>query len=67
MNTKFKIAGFVLLGIGIVIGIAIKQDVGRVAQAQAPDAMPLGRTPSAIVDGQYPASYFPNTELLGAA
>jgi ribonuclease Z len=34
---------------------------------EAQDAMPLGRTPSAIVDGQYPASYFPNTELLGAA
>ena len=30
------------------------------------DSMPLGRTPAAIVDGQYPASYFPNTELLGA-
>jgi ribonuclease Z len=28
--------------------------------------MPLGRTPAAIVDGQHPASYFPNTELLGA-
>jgi len=28
--------------------------------------LPLGRTPAAIVDGQYPASYFPNTELLGA-
>jgi ribonuclease Z len=31
-----------------------------------PDNVPLGRTPAAIVDGQYPASYFPNTELLGA-
>jgi ribonuclease Z len=30
------------------------------------DAMPRGRTPAAIVDGLYPASYFPNTELLGA-
>jgi ribonuclease Z len=35
------------------------------AVSQAPDAMPTGRTPGAIVDGQYPASYFPNTELLG--
>ena len=34
--------------------------------AQTADNMPLGRTPAAIVDGQYPASYFPNTELLGA-
>jgi ribonuclease Z len=30
------------------------------------DNMPLGRKAVAIVDGQYPASYFPNTELLGA-
>jgi ribonuclease Z len=28
--------------------------------------MPVGRTPAAIVNGQYPASYFPNTEILGA-
>lgn len=31
-----------------------------------PDAMPLGRKAVAIVDGQYPATYFPNTELLGS-
>jgi ribonuclease Z len=30
------------------------------------DNNPRGRTPSPIVDGQYPGSYFPNTELLGA-
>jgi len=35
-------------------------------QAGAPDNTPRGRTPAAIVGGQYPASYFPNTELLGA-
>ncbi len=34
--------------------------------AAAPDNMPRGRTPAAIVNGEYPASYFPNTELLGA-
>ena len=34
--------------------------------ADRPDAMPSGRQASPIVDGQYPASYFPNTELLGA-
>ena len=69
MSPKTKIAGFTLVVIGMVIGIAIKQDVGRVvhAQAQNADAMPRGRTPSAIVDGKYPASYFPNTEILGAA
>ncbi len=35
--------------------------------ASAKDNVPLGRKPVAIVDGQYPASYFPNTELLGPA
>jgi len=33
--------------------------------ADTKDSVPLGRTPAAIVDGQYPSSYFPNTELLG--
>ncbi len=34
-------------------------------KAQAGDNFPLGRKPAVIVDDQYPASYFPNTELLG--
>ena len=33
--------------------------------ASAEDALPKGRTASPIIDGVYPASYFPNTELLG--
>ncbi len=37
-----------------------------VSAAGAKDNVPLGRTSTAIADGQYPASYFPNTELLGA-
>jgi ribonuclease Z len=45
-------------------------EIVKQAQAQesgqARDNYPLGRKPAAIVDGQYPASYFPNTELLGA-
>ncbi len=53
-----------LLVIGGAIGSTIMTDLGHAAGAK--DNMPLGRTPSAIVDGQYPASYFPNTELLGA-
>ena len=32
----------------------------------AEDNLPRGRTAVAIVDGNYPASYFPNTEILGA-
>jgi len=33
--------------------------------AQEKDNVPLGRTLVEIKDGQYPASYFPNTEQLG--
>jgi ribonuclease Z len=33
---------------------------------ESSDNVPQGRTPVAIVDGNYPASYFPNTEILGA-
>ena len=50
-------------------GIAISQTASAAqgdAQAGVQDNTPLGRTPAAIVDGKYPASYFPNTELLGA-
>src|SRR5210317_1644108 len=37
-----------------------------VQAATAADNMPLGRQAVAIQDGQYPASYFPNTELLAS-
>lgn len=37
-----------------------------VLPASAQDNLPNGRTANPIVDGQYPASYFPNTEILGA-
>jgi ribonuclease Z len=47
------------LEVGDTIGVSAAE-----AQGTNPDAMPRGRTPEAIVDGQYPASYFPNTELL---
>ncbi len=48
----------VALGSLIITGMSYASDTK--------DSFPRGRTPSAIVDGQYPASYFPNTELLGA-
>jgi ribonuclease Z len=68
MLPKIKTAWVVLLSVGVAV--VIMGNLGHRAQAQesqqAKDAMPLGRTPVAIVDGQYPASYFPNTELLGA-
>jgi ribonuclease Z len=64
MLPKIKAAWTALLVVGVAIGFAITGNPGQ--QAQAQDNMPLGRTPTAIVDGQYPASYFPNTELLDA-
>ena len=75
MLTKINSTKVTILVTGVVIGVFITANLGYQAQAQeagqvvstaASDNMPLGRTPSAIVDGQYPASYFPNTELLGA-
>jgi ribonuclease Z len=72
MRPKFKIAGIVMLVVGVAIGIGISQDVNREVQAQAADSvtadnMPSGRSSSPVVDGVYAASYFPNTETLGAA
>ncbi len=71
MLTKIRFTWIVLLALGVVIGVVISGDSGHQAQAQArkgeraQDNTPKGRKPSAIVDGQYPATYFPNTELLG--
>jgi ribonuclease Z len=77
MLSKIKFALIVPLAVGVVIGIAITSNINQGHQAWAAegeqaaaetttaDNMPLGRTPVALVDGQYPASYFPNTELLG--
>lgn len=45
-------------------GISIVPEAAA-AQSTSP-ATPSGRTASAIKGGVYPASYFPNTELLGA-
>ena len=64
MFTKVKTAWSFLLLAGGAVGSLIVAD--PVFSAGAKDNAPLGRTPVAIVDGQYPASYFPNTELLGA-
>jgi len=41
------------------------QETAMAAQEEVKDNVPSGRTPAAIVNGQYPASYFPNTEILG--
>jgi len=64
MLPTIKTARIVLLVVGMAIGIVITGNLGHPAKAQ--DNTPLGRKPVAIVDGHYPASYFPNTELLGS-
>ena len=56
---------FIALATSLVSSLAIVLMVGAVQAADRGDNLPIGRTPAAIVDGQYPASYFPNTELLG--
>ena len=76
MLPKIKTVSTVLLAVGAAIGIVITGNLDRQAEAKEnepavsaagpADNEPLGRKPVAIVDGQYPASYFPNTELLGS-
>ncbi len=46
--------------------LAEDEAAAGVPAGQVKDNMPTGRTASAIDDDQWPASYFPNTELLGA-
>ncbi len=71
MLTKLKTAWMVPLVVGVAMGIVITGTLGldhtALAKSQSQDNLPLGRTASAIADGQYPATYFPNTEVLGPA
>jgi ribonuclease Z len=48
-----------------VPSFALLQTAAAAQNQGVRDNTPRGRTPVAIVDGQYPASYFPNTEILG--
>ena len=74
MNVSFSgRTAVVLVGLvgALVLATAVASDAPETTnavqgQVAAQDALPRGRTASPIVDGQYPASYFPNTELLGA-
>ena len=80
MKTKFKFLGIVSIVVFAAMGFFLwgqhTAQTGSgfeiVKQAQATESkqakgnFPIGRTPAAIVDGEYPASYFPNTELLGS-
>ena len=71
MLPKIKISWIVALVIGVAIGAVITSNLGldhrAQAQGQVQDNYPLGREAGAIVDGQYPATFFPNTEVLGSA
>ena len=46
--------------------LATTLSVSTPAALATDDALPRGRTAAPIMDGNYPASYFPNTELLGS-
>ncbi len=81
MSRMMKTVSALALVVGVAVGIVITRDLGHRAQAKeggnasaaaaqeagVRDNVPRGRTPAPIVDGQYPASYFPTTELLGPA
>ena len=64
MLKKIKTVLMGPVAIGLLLGIAIS--TSQAFAASTSDTLPSGRTASPIVDGKYPASYFPNTELLGA-
>jgi len=64
MLNKIKTVLTAPVAIGLLLGAALS--IGQAVAASTSDALPSGRTASPIVDGKYPASYFPNTELLGA-
>ncbi len=66
MDRRTLLRGGALLAGGATAATLLASQLGSTpAKAQAKDNTPLGRKPVAITDGQYPASYFPNTEQLG--
>ena len=52
-----------VIAVGVTCGLMLTSS--GLKHSMAMDNIPSGRTASKIIDGQYPASYFPNTELLG--
>jgi ribonuclease Z len=74
--TVSTVATVATLGLGLHVAggrvslewpsIALLPAATAADQTAVPDAPPRGRTPVRIVNGEYPASYFPNTEILGA-
>ena len=69
MRPKLGFVWVLFLAVGVVIGLVVSSERGNEARAQGGSPVqtnvPKGRTPAPIVDGVYPATYFPNTELLG--
>ena len=63
MVTKIKQTWLFPMAVGVAIGLFLAGNLGP--QAQAKDAEPRGRKAVAIAKGEYPATYFPNTELIG--
>ncbi len=63
-SRPIKLATVTVLLCGLVVGSAVTVNLGYNTQAEA-QQVPIGRKLLPIKDGQYPASYFPNTELLG--
>ena len=70
MLSKARVVWIVPLVVGVAIGAVMTGSLGldRIVQAGSGvgDNLPPGRTALPIEDGQYAASYFPNTEVLGA-
>ncbi|MGI9414620.1 MAG: guanitoxin biosynthesis MBL fold metallo-hydrolase GntH [Hyphomicrobiales bacterium] len=75
-GSKFVMLAFVGVGVAVAgVNSGIWDRLERTAlqpqSAVAPepanreDALPRGRAARKIVDGNYPSSYFPNTEILG--
>ena len=65
MSITFKRTSRAVTGLGAALLLLVVSLQQTVWAASATDNLPLGRTATPIVDGKYPASYFPNTELLG--
>ena len=51
-----------ILAISLALAVSALAGIGGLL---AQDNLPTGRTASPVLDGVYPSSYFPNTEILG--
>lgn len=69
-RAKLRVASLAFGAVLGAIAVSLSGFLASTALAQdgsaSADAMPVGRQANAIANGQYPASYFPNTEALGA-